>query len=196
MSKVEHHKPMLTALIFASVFQFCAIVADQYVLNLDFTIEKMKHSISSNENLQRDLENTVEVMRFAYRYDEDMSMKPFFDKRRNYNKFTSIKDPSTIKNLDFMKSEISKIYEIYGIDIKENLNDSEHLLEFAQPLFEKIDTTAQNQFKMAVSLAKFEDRRHLTILMAVIAQIAGLVSLLGYFIFELNSRDLKRKQRQ
>ena len=79
MTRVLKNRPMLIALILASLSQFLAITGDQYVLNLDFRIERLAHSIEFNKSLQSDLQNTVKVLRRAARYRDESWLSSYFD---------------------------------------------------------------------------------------------------------------------
>lgn len=194
MTRIIRHKKMLIALICASICQLFAIMADQYVLNLDFKIEQSEHRITATENLQLDLENTVKILRYAHRSSEDMRMRPFFDQQRGFNIIPSTTDDAISNSLDFMMSEVMKIYEIHSIKTQADMTKTKSLISFAQPLFKKIDETSKAQINNIRLHGYLENQRHLFILLAVIAQITGILSLLGYFIFELINRDPENKQ--
>ena len=145
MTRIIRHKKMLIALICASICQLFAIMADQYVLNLDFKIERSEHKITATENLQLDLENTVEILRYAHRSSEDMRMRPFFDQQRGYNIIPSTTDEAISNSLNFMMSEVMAIYEIHSIKTQADIMKTKNLISFAKPLFEKIDETSKAQ---------------------------------------------------
>ena len=189
MTRTLKHQPMMIALICASFFQFLAIIADQYVLNLDYKIEKLKHKITITENFQYDLQNTLKVLRYAHRFSEDMSMYAFFNRAKNNNLTSEESSSNTNKSLYFTISEIEQIYEIYSIENISSSKDKQELLSVAKPLLDKIKNTETVQSADKKTHKNTENKRHLFILLAVIAQILGLFSLLGFFLFATKDEE-------
>ena len=189
MARVLKHKPMLITLLSASICQLFAILADQYVLHLDFKVERLEHEITRTENTHEDLQNTLEVLRYAYEFSEDVSFNSFFDKRRSYNEVVSQSDLIGGEPLDFMFSEVTEIYEIHSIELSSTPAEEQNLMEIAEPLFQKIEATNARQRNNITTKIEVENERHIFILFAVIAQILSLFSLLGYFLYELKDNQ-------
>jgi len=185
---------MLIALILASLSQFLAITGDQYILNLDFRIERLAHSIEFNKSLQSDLQNTVKVLRRAARYRDESWLSSYFDDEQGLKNPSQNSIVALEKNLEFMTEEVRKIYKVYSIpavnesiDESSNLEDVADIYSFAEPLYEKINQTRVTQNKQLNEMQSIEDTRHLVLILAVIAQMLSLLSLLWFFLIELKS---------
>jgi len=194
MTRVLKNQPMLIALILASLSQFIAITGDQYVLNLDFRIEHLAHSIEFNKSLQSDLQNTVKVLRRAARYRDESWLSSYFDDEQGLKNPSKNSIVALEKNLEFMTEEVRKIYKVYSIpavnesiDESSNLEDVADIYSFAEPLYEKINQTRVTQNKQLNEMQSIEDTRHLVLILAVIAQMLSLLSLLWFFLIELKS---------
>jgi len=192
MTRVLKNRPMLIALILASLSQFLAITGDQYILNLDFRIERLAHSIEFNKSLQSDLQNTVKVLRRAARYRDESWLSSYFDDEQGLKNPSQNSIVALEKNLEFMTEEVRKIYKVYSIpavnesiDESSNLEDVADIYSFAEPLYEKINQTRVTQNKQLNEMQSIEDTRHLVLILAVIAQMLSLLSLLWFFLIEL-----------
>jgi len=93
-----------------------------------------------------------------------------------------------------MTEEVRKIYKVYSIpavnesiDESSNLEDVADIYSFAEPLYEKINQTRVTQNKQLNEMQSIEDTRHLVLILAVIAQMLSLLSLLWFFLIELKS---------
>lgn len=194
MTRVLKNRPMLIALILASLSQFLAITGDQYILNLDFRIERLAHSIEFNKSLQSDLQNTVKVLRRAARYRDESWLSSYFDDEQGLKNPSQNSIVALEKNLEFMTEEVRKIYKVYSIpavnesiDESSNLEDVADIYSFAEPLYEKINQTRVTQNKQLNEMQSIEDTRHLVLILAVIAQMLSLLSLLWFFLIELKN---------
>jgi len=194
MTRVLKNRPMLIALILASLSQFLAITGDQYILNLDFRIERLAHSIEFNKSLQSDLQNTVKVLRRAARYRDESWLSSYFDDEQGLKNPSQNSIVALEKNLEFMTEEVRKIYKVYSIpavnesiDESSNLEDVADIYSFAEPLYEKINQTGVTQNKQLNEMQSIEDTRHLVLILAVIAQMLSLLSLLWFFLIELKN---------
>ena len=192
MTRVLKNRPMLIALILASLSQFLAITGDQYILNLDFRIERLAHNIEFNKSLQSDLQNTVKVLRRAARYRDESWLSSYFDDEQGLKNPSQNSIVALEKNLEFMTEEVRKIYKVYSIpavnesiDESSNLEDVADIYSFAEPLYEKINQTRVTQNKQLNEMQSIEDTRHLVLILAVIAQMLSLLSLLWFFLIEL-----------
>lgn len=185
MTGTVKHKPMMITLICASVFQLISIIADQYVLYIDFQVEKLKHEISIDESFEYDLQNTMNILRFAYRSSDDMRLNEFFSNDINFTNSSEKAVPYRDISLNFMISEIKKIYDIHSVQYTKSEEGEYDLITLAKPLYEKISDTKIILGKKNELLNNFDDERHRFILFAVVAQILGLSSLLGFFLFAL-----------
>ena len=192
MTRVLKNRPMLIALILASLSQFLAITGDQYILNLDFRIERLAHSIEFNKSLQSDLQNTVKVLRRAARYRDESWLSSYFDDEQGLKNPSQSSIVEIEKNLEFMTEEVRKIYKVYSmpvanesIDESSNREDVADIYSFAEPLYEKINQTRVTQNKQLNEMQSIEDARHLVLILAVIAQMLSLLSLLWFFLIEL-----------
>ena len=192
MTRILKNRPMFFALLLASMSQFFAIVGDQYVLNLDFRVERLENRIEFNKSLQSDLQNTVKVLRRAARYRDHSWLDGYFNNGRGLQ---AISDNATVeieKNLRFMTEEVEKLYRIYSISVvnrssdeTEKQKDVADIYSFAKPLYNQIYQTEALQNIQKQELEIIENRRHLVIILAVIAQMLSLLSLLWFFLIEL-----------
>ena len=194
MTRTLKQKPILITLVCASIAQLFAIIADQYVLNLDFKIEKLEHSMVINENLQSDLRNTLGVLKFAKRYTYNIQQSAYYDQFREYGTAEQTSNYIINNSLKFMISEIQEIYKIHSVKFDDTLKESKNYQDintFSEPLFLKMDESSALQKQSNKIRNSLKNQRHLFILLAVVAQILSLLLLLGYFIFELKEYALE-----
>ena len=126
------------------------------------------------------------------KYRDHSWLDSYFNNRRGLQ---AISDNATVEietNLRFMTEEVEKIYRIYSISVvngssdeTEKQKDVADIYSFAKPLYDQIYQTEALQNTQKQELEIIQNRRHLVIILAVIAQMLSLLSLLWFFLIEL-----------
>ena len=185
---------MALALLFTSLAQLAAICADQYVLNLDFKIQRQQQELAEVSSVRSDYKNAHKILFTLFRHKEGMELDSFIlsnekSVRENFTDNTIIFKFALDELALMINAHQSGNVEhtlLANIQHSANTNINQQIFNMIDELESKLSLLYQRASSLNLEISQSQNFRHLLILLAVIFQITSLLSLLFYFIFEMD----------
>ena len=189
---------MALALLFTSLAQLAAICADQYVLNLDFKIQRQQQELTEISSVRSDYKNAHKILFTLFRHKEGMEFDSFIlsnekSVRENFTDNTIIFKFALDELALMINAHQSGNVEhtlLANIQHSANTNINQQIFNMIDELESKLNLLYQRASSLNLEISQSQNFRHLLILLAVIFQITSLLSLLFYFIFEMRFRKV------
>jgi hypothetical protein len=184
---------MALALLLTSIAQLAAIFADQYVINIDFKIQRQQQALTEVSSVRNDYKNAHKILFTLFRQKEGMELDSFI-----LSNDKSVKEvfSTNTRYFEFAFEELALMINAHqsgnvdnallaNIQSSANLDINQNIFNMIDELENKLNLLYQRASSLNLQISEAQNIRHLVILLAVIFQITSLLSLLLYFIFEM-----------
>lgn len=187
---------MAIALLLTSIAQLAAICADQYVLNIDFKMQRQQQELIEVSSVRNDYNNAHNILFTLFRHREGAELDNFMISNKQSAKEALSSNASF---LEFALEELALMINAHQSgnvsptllanvqnSVDQDLN--QQIINMISELEKKLDHLYQKSSSLKLQISESQNLRHLVVLLAVVFQIISLLSLLFYFIFEMYFR--------